>query len=71
MKYIKKIFVTIISIFRELKLSIKIFLAVIVLLCFVGISIVATGQPGFCNSCHVMNQYYNSWEKSSHSEVNG
>ncbi|MHC4083654.1 MAG: NapC/NirT family cytochrome c [Planctomycetota bacterium] len=33
-------------------------------------AIVVTGQPGFCNSCHIMNPYYGSWEKSSHSEVN-
>jgi nitrate/TMAO reductase-like tetraheme cytochrome c subunit len=29
-----------------------------------------TGQPGFCNSCHVMNPYYDSWTKSSHAQVN-
>lgn len=29
-----------------------------------------TGQPGFCNSCHVMNPYYDSWKKSAHAEVN-
>jgi hypothetical protein len=29
-----------------------------------------TGQPGFCNSCHVMNPYYASWKASSHREVN-
>ncbi|NIA16730.1 MAG: hypothetical protein GWO86_00100 [Planctomycetes bacterium] len=69
MKYIKKILVTAINIFRELKLSVKILLAVTAVVFFMGISIVATGQPGFCNSCHIMNRYYSSWEKSSHSEV--
>jgi hypothetical protein len=29
-----------------------------------------TGQPGFCNSCHVMHPYYDSWKKSSHAGVN-
>ena len=29
-----------------------------------------TGQPGFCNSCHVMHPYYDSWKKSAHAEVN-
>lgn len=33
-------------------------------------AIVITGQPDFCNSCHIMNPYFGSWEKSSHSEVN-
>lgn len=28
-----------------------------------------TGQPGFCNSCHIMNPYYDSWAKSSHADV--
>jgi hypothetical protein len=29
-----------------------------------------TGQPGFCNSCHIMNAYYASWKTSGHSHVN-
>jgi hypothetical protein len=29
-----------------------------------------TGQPGFCNSCHIMNAYYGSWTQSKHAEVN-
>ncbi len=33
-------------------------------------SIIVTGQPGFCNSCHIMNPYYDSWQTSAHSEVN-
>ena len=33
-------------------------------------SIVITGQPGFCNSCHIMNTHYASWQASGHSEVN-
>jgi hypothetical protein len=32
--------------------------------------IVITGTPTFCNSCHIMNRYYDSWETSTHSEVN-
>ena len=26
-------------------------------------------QPWFCNSCHEMNYYYNSWQKSTHGSV--
>ena len=33
-------------------------------------AIEVTAQPGFCNSCHVMNDYYHSWQTSGHSEVN-
>ena len=35
-----------------------------------GGAVVVTGQPGFCNSCHIMNTYYDSWTKSGHAEVN-
>ncbi len=30
----------------------------------------ATGQPGFCHSCHIMHPYYDSWKHSAHAEVN-
>lgn len=33
-------------------------------------AIEVTGQPGFCNSCHIMNDYYHSWTVSDHNEVN-
>ena len=35
-----------------------------------GGAIIVTGQTGFCNSCHIMNNYYASWQTSAHSEVN-
>jgi len=54
----------------ELKLRVKILLVAAAAFVFMGLSIAVTGQPGFCNSCHVMNPYYASWETSSHSEVN-
>ena len=28
-----------------------------------------SGQPGFCNNCHIMEPYYDSWATSSHREV--
>lgn len=28
-----------------------------------------SSQPGFCNSCHIMEPYYESWATSSHREV--
>jgi hypothetical protein len=36
---------------------------------FSATAVELTGQPGFCNSCHVMNPYYDSWTRSSHAEV--
>jgi hypothetical protein len=54
----------------ELKLRFKILLVAAAAFVFMGLSIAVTGQPGFCNSCHIMNTYYDSWETSSHSEVN-
>lgn len=43
------------------------------LMVFAVVSIMAievTGQPGFCKSCHIMEDYYDSWQASSHSQVN-
>jgi hypothetical protein len=70
LKYIKKIFAAAINVFVELKWSVKLLLAAVVVVCFMGAAIVVTGQTGFCNSCHVMNPYYDSWKTSSHSGVN-
>jgi hypothetical protein len=28
-----------------------------------------TSRPEFCNSCHIMEPYYESWQESSHSHV--
>lgn len=37
----------------------------------VGLTAVeVTGQPAFCNSCHIMNPYYDSWKRSTHAGVN-
>ena len=45
---------------------------VVVVIGVVGISaygIKITGHPKFCISCHNMDEYYTSWEHSSHGEV--
>lgn len=40
---------------------------------FFFISLLAVGKystsPSFCNSCHIMEPYYNAWNKSAHSHV--
>jgi nitrate/TMAO reductase-like tetraheme cytochrome c subunit len=55
---------------REMSWRRKILLGLVVLGVFGFTMIEVTGQPGFCNSCHIMNPYYDSWKASSHHEVN-
>lgn len=40
-------------------------LAIIIIAGGVGFQVVRS-QPGFCNSCHEMNFYYQSWQSSTH-----
>ncbi len=40
-------------------------LAIVIIAGGVGVQLVTT-QPAFCNSCHEMNFYYNSWQNSTH-----
>lgn len=54
----------------ELKLWVKIFMLAAAAGVFMFGSILATGTAGFCNTCHIMNPYYDSWKVSAHSEVN-
>jgi nitrate/TMAO reductase-like tetraheme cytochrome c subunit len=68
--YIKAIFVSGLNVFKQLKWPVKILLLIICVSFFATGAIVVTGQPGFCNSCHIMNTYYDSWKNSSHSNVN-
>ncbi len=68
--YIRKIFVSGINVFGQMRWSTKILLIIVALIFLVTSSIIATGQPGFCNSCHIMNSYYDNWQTSAHSEVN-
>jgi nitrate/TMAO reductase-like tetraheme cytochrome c subunit len=56
--------------FKQVKWPVKILLLVVIVSFFATGAIVVTGQPGFCNSCHIMNDYYDSWKTSEHSNVN-
>ena len=67
--FIKKGFITAFLIFWELKLSIKILVVLAAVGIFMFVSIELTGTPTFCNSCHIMNPYYDNWVESSHSSV--
>ncbi len=70
MKHIRGIFKSGMNVLRQLNWRAKILLVMFVLAVAGTGSVVITGQPGFCNSCHIMNSYYASWETSRHSEVN-
>jgi hypothetical protein len=70
MKFIRGIFKSGTNVFRQLNWRAKILLVIVAIAVAGTGAIVITSQPGFCNSCHIMNPYYGSWEKSSHSEVN-
>ena len=70
MKTIRAIFYSVLNVIKQMRWSVRIMLLVVIVIFFSGGAIVITGQPGFCNSCHIMNSYYESWENSSHSKVN-
>ena len=70
MKYTKAILTSGINVLRQMNWPARLLLIMVALAVFAAGSIVVTGQPSFCNSCHIMNPYYDSWRTSSHSEVN-
>ena len=70
MNKIRAIFSLAINVVKQMKWSVRIALLIAIVVFFSGGAIVITGQPGFCNSCHIMNPYYESWEHSNHSKVN-
>jgi hypothetical protein len=69
-KYIKRIFVSAWNVFKQVKWPVKLLVLVVFVSFFATGAIVVTGQPGFCNSCHIMNSYYDSWKVSAHAKVN-
>ena len=59
-----------ISKLKQLSLKVQILLFAAIAMAFASGLIVVSEQPGFCNSCHIMNTYYDTWKVSSHGEVN-
>jgi nitrate/TMAO reductase-like tetraheme cytochrome c subunit len=59
-----------IRIVRRLNWPARILLLVMTAALFSVAMVEATGQPGFCRSCHIMGPYYDSWKHSAHAEVN-
>ena len=70
MKRISKILGFGIHIFKQLNWPARILIVLFAFLIFTAVAVEVTGQPGFCNSCHIMNTFYESWKVSDHSEVN-
>ncbi len=70
MNKIRAICNSVINVVKQMKWSVRIALLIAIVIFFSGTGILITGQPGFCNSCHIMNPFYESWENSSHSHVN-
>lgn len=68
-KYAKRVPVVLIRAFCRLSWPGRILVALAGAGLFSFAAVEVTGQPGFCNSCHIMNPYYDSWTKSSHAEV--
>lgn len=69
-KCIKRVPAALIGAFCRLSWPVRILVVVVGTGGFVVAAVEATGQPGFCNSCHIMKPYYDSWTQSSHAEVN-
>jgi len=61
---------SLINIIKQLNWKVKILLLAAMILVVSSGAIVVSEQPGFCNSCHIMNTYYDNWKTSSHKEVN-
>jgi len=69
-KLIRSMVNSILHLIRRMKWSVRIAILLVIFAVFSGGAIVVTSQSGFCNSCHIMDTYYASWETSDHNEVN-
>jgi nitrate/TMAO reductase-like tetraheme cytochrome c subunit len=55
---------------RLLKVAVQVGIALTILLSLATVGFIQySGQPGFCNRCHIMRPYYESWATSSHNQV--
>ncbi|MHC4417051.1 MAG: hypothetical protein ACYSU6_00535, partial [Planctomycetota bacterium] len=66
MKLIKRAISACLRVLGQMKWWAKLALVMVAACFFAGSAIVVTGQPGFCDSCHIMNSYYASWQDSKH-----
>lgn len=54
----------------QLRLLIQVGILLVILGAVGGVGFIEySSQPGFCNTCHVMRPYYESWAGSSHADV--
>ncbi len=68
-KYIVWVPASALGLFRRLNWPARILLLFVTAGLFSVAMVEATGQPGFCRSCHIMGPYYDSWKQSAHAEV--
>lgn len=69
MSKIKKIFGWGFGIIKRLGWAKCILLVVVGMSLFMFIALEVTATPTFCGSCHIMNDFHDNWETSTHSEV--
>jgi nitrate/TMAO reductase-like tetraheme cytochrome c subunit len=55
---------------RPLKIAIQVGILAVILMTIATVGFIEySAQPGFCNNCHLMEPYYESWATSSHNSV--
>jgi nitrate/TMAO reductase-like tetraheme cytochrome c subunit len=55
---------------RPLKIGIQVSVLAVILAAIGGVGFIEySAQPGFCNNCHIMRPYYDSWATSTHNDV--
>ncbi len=68
-KFIKEIVLYGYHVLRQVKLSVLIASLFIFVVVFSVAAVEVTSTPWFCNSCHIMNPYYDNWASSDHNDV--
>ncbi len=68
-KSIKEIVLYGYHVIRQVKLSVLITSVFIFVVVFSVVAVEVTSTPWFCNSCHIMNPFYDNWVSSDHNEV--
>lgn len=57
------------QIFNQISWPARIASVAVGIVIFSVVMIEVTSRPGFCNSCHIMNPYYDNWKSSTHAQV--
>ena len=57
------------SLVRRVIWPVRIGALIVLMSAFAFTTVHVTSQPWFCNSCHIMNEFYDSWQASAHGEI--